>query len=253
MYFTWWDRLEADLTSQPIHATTFHSSGDYLNDMLIFAIIFFACTDPYPYSHPQPFVCCVMAESSRDFNLEYEKRVSTHRNTHHSILYLCHTLDINRMAWEMYMYMCVGVGVHVNVYKTISWRIKCWYVCMCKILHRNGTVSEIAPFSLLSLGNYDEVIFAYICWSRTAYLPRITSKVNETTDRHQALCIHLSLSATVCEGVRLNMKVRKITLKSARERGKKRWLVVVIIANCHNDLWKFPFVNPVEFNSRWIF
>lgn len=99
MYFTWWDRLEADLTSQPIHATTFHSSGDYLNDMLILAINFFACTDPYPYPHPQPFVCCVMAESSRDFNLEYKKRVSTHRNTHHSILYLCHTLDINRMAW----------------------------------------------------------------------------------------------------------------------------------------------------------
>lgn len=110
---------------------------------------------------------------------------------------------------------------------------------MCKILHWNGTVSEIAPFSLLSLGNYDEVIFAYICWSRTAYLPRITLKVNETTDRHQALCSSRSPSLRVSVCVRGSEVEYESTINSVRasQRERKKKVVACRCHHCKLSQW----------------
>lgn len=79
-------------------------------------------------------------------------------------------------------------------------------------------------FSLLSLGNYDEVIFAYICWSRTANLPRIEREQERMTE------------------IEIKKKEDWVLESEQNEHKVQNWNV------CRNDLWKCANENPVKFN-----
>lgn len=84
---------------------------------------------------------------------------------------------------------------------------------------------------MVSLGNYDEVIFAYICWSRTAYLPRIISKANEYSPTDT---IFMCLFGECMKKIEYKITARRASEK--KKEKERRWRGKMVACRCQQ--WK---------------